>query len=322
MQKPSNVVPISVGYAGLDPEHFTISVGSIPFRFRMGPDGRSTPIGPARLIDFPGTHGRKALAKSAPGSDECPDRGGRRVRRTQMKTFTIDNETSNITLHRTVQEAEVVPNAECFHNEAGLAKLAANWPGARLVDIWNSLPGATPVKKFKDRATAVSRIWKAIQTLGGATPVAEVPALGPDDAPVIELLEAAPVPAQETSETAQPEPVVPESMEPAVARPVAPQALHVAPERALAKNKATRRKKAPKAPTNASVPRAESKTNQVIGMLKRQGGTTLEEIMTAMGWQSHTTRAMLSAGGSLTKKHGLAIVTEKIGVKRTYSIKA
>ena len=35
-------------------------------------------------------------------------------------------------------------------------------------------------------------------------------------------------------------------------------------------------------------------------MLKREGGTTLEEIMTAMGWQKHTTRAMLSAGGSLT----------------------
>ena len=29
----------------------------------------------------------------------------------------------------------------------------------------NSLPGATPVKKFTDRKTAIARIWKAIQSL-------------------------------------------------------------------------------------------------------------------------------------------------------------
>jgi hypothetical protein len=57
-------------------------------------------------------------------------------------------------------------------------------------------------------------------------------------------------------------------------------------------------------------------------MLKREGGTTLEEIMTEMGWQKHTTRAMLSAGGSLTKKHGLTVTSEKVGDKRVYSIKS
>ena len=86
-----------------------------------------------------------------------------------MKTFTIENETNNITLHTTIQEAEAVANTESFRNEAGLAKLAANWPAARLVDIWNSLPGATPVKKFTDRKTAVNRIWKAIQSLDGTS---------------------------------------------------------------------------------------------------------------------------------------------------------
>jgi hypothetical protein len=54
-----------------------------------------------------------------------------------------------------------------------------------------------------------------------------------------------------------------------------------------------------------------SKTSQVIAMLKREGGTTLEEIMAAM-----------SAGGSLTWNHGLVVTSEKIGDKRTYSIKA
>src|ERR1700688_4834504 len=94
-------------------------------------------------------------------------------RRFKMKSFTIENETNNITIHATVQDAEAVANAERFRNEAGLQKLAADWPAARLVDIWNSLPGVTEVKKFKDRQTAVARIWKAIQTLGEARPDAD-----------------------------------------------------------------------------------------------------------------------------------------------------
>src|SRR5271170_8037346 len=106
-----------------------------------------------------------------------------------MKNFTIENETNNITVHGSAKEAEAVPNSERFSNEAALAKLAANWPAARLVEVWNSLPGETPVKKFKDRATAVSRIWKAIQSLGQTAPVAEEPAPGPETAPVGELPE-------------------------------------------------------------------------------------------------------------------------------------
>jgi hypothetical protein len=95
----------------------------------------------------------------------------------------------------------------------------------------------------------------------------------------------------------------------------------VAPDAAPAKDKATRRKKAPKAATNARAPPERSKTSQVIAMLKREGGITLEEIMTVTGWQKHTTRAMLSAGGALTKNHGLIITSEKLGDKRTYSRK-
>ena len=60
---------------------------------------------------------------------------------------------------------------------------------------------------------------------------------------------------------------------------------------------------------------------QVIAMLRREGGTTLEEIMSAMGWQKHTTRALLSAGGSLAKNYGLVIASEKAGNQRRDSIK-
>ena len=63
-----------------------------------------------------------------------------------MRIYTIENETNNIMVHTTAREAETVANAERFRNEAGLAKIAAEWPMARLVEIWNGLPGAVPVK--------------------------------------------------------------------------------------------------------------------------------------------------------------------------------
>jgi Protein of unknown function (DUF3489) len=229
-----------------------------------------------------------------------------------MKHFTIENETNSIMIHASAKEADALPNTERFSTEAALAKLAANWPATRLVEIWNSLPGETPVRKFKDRATAVSRIWKAIQNLGENAPVGEETTLVPEEAPISGL-----------TETAQPEGVIPTSTEPAVDAPVAPQSLDVAPEAPAATRKAARAKKASVAAAakEAGAPREGSKTSQVIAMLKREGGVTLEEIMTAMGWLKHTTRAMLSAGGSLTKKHGLVVTSEKVGDKRVYSIK-
>jgi hypothetical protein len=242
-----------------------------------------------------------------------------------MKNFTIENETNNITLHSTAKEAEAVPNTERFSNEAALANLAGNWPASRLIEIWNSLPGETPVRKFRDRATAVSRIWKALQSLGqAAPPVADELAPVPESDPVPEFPETGPAPEKDASQTAQPEVAIVEPAEPAPASTVEPQAPDVAPEAAPPPKKATRTKKAPVAatPRDAGVPREGSKTSAVIAMLKREGGTTLEEIMTAMGWQKHTTRAMLSAGGSLTKNHGLIVTSEKVGDKRTYSIKS
>jgi hypothetical protein len=252
-------------------------------------------------------------------------------RRFQMKNFTIENETNNIIVHANIQDAEAVANAERFRTEAQLARLAADWPAARLVEIWNSLPGQTPLKKFKDRATAVSRIWKAIQRLTGAEALVDagsdfeapsvVDQISTDETPQSIAEGAADQSSTEEALHSEAEVVVPEPEEPTVIADVAPQTPDAAPAEAPAKNKANRTKKAPKE-GNAGEPREGSKTSQVIAMLKREGGTTLEEIMTAMGWQKHTTRAMLSAGGSLTKNHGLTVISEKIGEKRVYSIKA
>jgi hypothetical protein len=110
-----------------------------------------------------------------------------------MKTYSAENETNNITVHATAQAADAVANAERFRNEAGLAKLAAQWPSARLVEIWNSLPGATPVKKFTDRKKAVTRIWAAIQNLAASAPaeVATVPEQAPAEVAEIPVADCA-----------------------------------------------------------------------------------------------------------------------------------
>jgi hypothetical protein len=82
-----------------------------------------------------------------------------------MTTYTIDNE-NNITAHGSKQEAG---EGETFSTQQELADVAATWPATRLVEIWNSIPGLTPVKKFTERKSAVGRIWKAIQSLDGGS---------------------------------------------------------------------------------------------------------------------------------------------------------
>ena len=231
-----------------------------------------------------------------------------------MKHFTIENETNNIVVHRSAKEAEAVPNSERFSSDATFSKLAAAWPMARFVDIWNSLPGETPVKKFKDRATAVSRIWKAIQNLGQADD-------GPDThAPEQLVAEATLTPAEPlVVESTQPEPEGAATLEPVARTNVGAQAPDVAPAEPKTTKNATRAKKTDTTQTGA--PCEGTKASQVIAMLRRPEGTTVEEIMTTMKWLKHTTRAMLSAGGSITKNHGLTVTSEKVGETRRYYIR-
>src|ERR1017187_10642452 len=88
-------------------------------------------------------------------------------RRTKLTTFTIDAD-NNITAFPTPDLAAgaVGAGAQPFGSQQELAELAAAWPADRLVAVWNSLPGDTPVKKFKDSKTAISRIWERIPHLG------------------------------------------------------------------------------------------------------------------------------------------------------------
>ena len=88
-----------------------------------------------------------------------------------MTAFTIDTDNNISVSGSSPQMKQSEEGSESFSNPQELDKLAAQWPGARLVEIWNSLPGVEPVQRFTSRQVASARIWKAIQHLkptGGA----------------------------------------------------------------------------------------------------------------------------------------------------------
>jgi len=206
---------------------------------------------------------------------------------TTMTSFTLDAE-NNITAFTTPEDAAaaVAVGALQFTSQKELYKLAAEWPGSRLIDIWNGFAGVAPfdslkpVKKFTDRNHAVSRIWNAIQKLA-------------TDAT------AAPQGAQDAPETAS-------ATKDASPRKNAPEAKPAATKAASKKDGKPAGKKASKA---ATAPREGSKKAAVIAMLERKDGATLADIAKKMDWQNHTVRGFIS--GTLTKKMGLTIESTK-----------
>src|SRR3954453_10307410 len=100
---------------------------------------------------------------------------------------------------------------------------------ARLVAIWNALPGTTAITKFQDRKAAARRLWTAFAQL----PIEPEPAASSKEA------------------------------------------------------------------------RAGSKRAQVIGLLQRSEGATIDEMAAAIGWQRYTVRGLIS--GALKKKLGLQV---------------
>jgi hypothetical protein len=104
-------------------------------------------------------------------------------------------------------------------------------------------------------------------------------------------------------------------------------AISPAPEaqqpKAKAKAKPAKKAKVAKKPAAAkkSKPKAEraNKKTDVISLLKRAKGATLNEIMKATAWQAHTARGFISI---LSKKGGEEIEsTKSADGERTYKIK-
>ena len=148
-----------------------------------------------------------------------------------MKAFVIDQANST-KVYATREAAHQHKNGVPFATQKEFASVSAAWPLLRLVAIWNQLPGVTPVRKFRDRSTALRRIWAAIQAL---------------------------------------------------------------------------------------VPGTGTKSDLVIGLLKRPSGATLKEIMEATGWQAHSVRGFISA--QLSKRLGFQVRSFKHQGERVYRIR-
>ena len=69
----------------------------------------------------------------------------------------------------------------------------------------------------------------------------------------------------------------------------------------------TNRKAVGRAGTSAS--RTGTKQAELVAMLRRPGGASLEEIITATGWQPHTIRGAIA--GAIRKRLGLTVVSER-----------
>ena len=101
-----------------------------------------------------------------------------------MATFTIDSE-NNIIAH--AGNPASADHQQLFASEKELAQLAADWPGTRLIEVWNSFAGVAPfddlkpVKKFTNRQTGVRRIWQAVARLSSAVAPAAAPATRAED---------------------------------------------------------------------------------------------------------------------------------------------
>ncbi len=153
---------------------------------------------------------------------------------------------------------ELEPGAVRFSTEQELAAVSADWPVGALVDLWNRLPGVTRVRKFTDRATALRRIWAALQS---------------------------------------------QAKPPARSKPTAARAMP-----------------APREPKRGSVQTSQdSKTDQVIALLKRPSGATMKELMALTGWQAHSVRGFLSA--QLAKKRRLRVKSFKRDGERVYRLR-
>ena len=107
------------------------------------------------------------------------------------------------------------------------------FPDDRLIELWNALPGAKPVRAFPTRKDALTKLWAGMTKLSAS-------------------------------------------------------------------------------------PRKVSKQQQVIDLLGRDRGATVEEIVGLTGWQPHTVRGTIS--GTLKKRLGLKIASKPESRGRVYRI--
>lgn len=86
-----------------------------------------------------------------------------------------------------------------------------------------------------------------------------------------------------------------------------------------ARDAAMAERRASRAETKPAAPEGSTKTDMLLGMLKRDGGATSKEMEEATGWAPHSVRGLL---GTLRKK-GVAVTSTKLkGEATIYRIAA
>jgi len=77
----------------------------------------------------------------------------------------------------------------------------------------------------------------------------------------------------------------------------------------------------PKAtPPSSSKSRSNTKQAQLLALMRRSQGATIEEIATATGWQNHSVRGVIS--GALKKRLGLTVTSKQEKRGRVYRVAA
>lgn len=67
-------------------------------------------------------------------------------------------------------------------------------------------------------------------------------------------------------------------------------------------------------PATAHAPKPPSKADQLAALVVRDEGATLDQMVAALGWLPHTTRAALTG----LKKKGFVLSSDKVDGARTY----
>lgn len=66
--------------------------------------------------------------------------------------------------------------------------------------------------------------------------------------------------------------------------------------------------------------KAKTKSDTVVALLTRSRGATIDEMMTATGWQAHSVRGFIA--GTVKKKLGRSVTSETTSKGRVYRIVA
>jgi len=205
----------------------------------------------------------------------------------------------------------VILSTACGRDDRLVFPITASLKGGALNKVLQSLlakgyieetpaEAGTTVWRDEDEGPLTLRATHAAAVALGIEPEPETPGPAVEVAPAEEA-------ADGDTDVAPPE----AATEPA-GGPENAQATNVPAEASSADTEPTAGEEGPKV-------RAGTKQALLIEMLRRPDGATIEEVMTATGWQAHTVRGAMA--GALKKKLGLEVTSAKVeGRGRVYRI--